>query len=265
MSSSYKKRKILWHYKGIVCKGIEEVNNIKFEWYIGSLSSLVWIYHHPILDEELSTMLLIVCSSIWVTCRSSPNIWKVLEFQKRLTIKEKLEFLVSLKTCGHLVRFIPLKQIPKNYWESYSDVSLQRLRWWVTDHWKCYPNMSLQRPRCWVMGHLKGYPDVSLQRPWWHVTKNAMMTGDGSLKRLLWRVTESATLMCHWTGYNDGSLKRLLWRLTENAIMLMPPYYYVIFIELWMKLLPIARGYKNTSWGRKWNKKHTHTFITNNG
>jgi hypothetical protein len=59
------------------------------------------------------------------------------------------------------------------------DVSLQRLRWRVTEHWK-------------------GYDDR------WQVTEKAIMMDDGSLKKLLWRVTEKATLAGNWKGCFDG-------------------------------------------------------------
>jgi hypothetical protein len=44
----------------------------------------------------------------------SPNILKIMEFQKGLTIKENLEFLLSAKTWDRLVQFVPLKQMRIN-------------------------------------------------------------------------------------------------------------------------------------------------------
>jgi hypothetical protein len=44
----------------------------------------------------------------------SPNILKVMEFQKWLTIKENLEFLLSLETWDRLALFVPLKNVNRH-------------------------------------------------------------------------------------------------------------------------------------------------------
>jgi hypothetical protein len=146
-----------------------------------------------------------------VTCTNCLEIeLKVTKFQSGLTLKEFLEFLLSLKmdrSFSGIENPTPLwhwKGYDDGWWvteKSYSDIALKKLWWQITDHWKAYSDVALKRIWWRMMSHWKAYSNMSLKS-----------YGD------TWRA-KKATMMCHYKGYSDGSLKRLLWCVTKKATM----------------------------------------------